>query len=350
MKKAFKIILIILAVIAAAVIAFIAWLSITEYRPESMEEVPISGSSTGKAAIGQELNIVTWNIGYCGLGKDSDFLMDGGKQVQPLNREYVESCLDGIKSFLNGANADLFLLQEVDIDSRRSYGINEAEELDMGVSAHALNFSCRFVPYPLPMIGRVSSGLMTTSSSLELISAERISLPCPFSWPVSMANLKRCLLVTRIPVEGSDKELVIINLHLEAYDDGEGKLAQTEQLMKYIEQEYKKGNYVIAGGDFNQSFPNGLAVYPNTHGELWMPSTLDESLLPEGCSFAYDTDTPTCRLLNQSYNPDDTENTQYYVIDGFILSPNVELVAVETIDLGFEYSDHNPVSIRVILK
>ena len=350
MKKAFKIILIILAVIAAAVIAFIAWLSITEYRPESMEEVPISGSSTGKAAIGQELNIVTWNIGYCGLGKDSDFLMDGGKQVQPLDREYVESCLDGIKSFLNGTNADLFLLQEVDIDSRRSYGINEAEELDMGVSAHALNFSCRFVPYPLPMIGRVSSGLMTTSSSLELISAERISLPCPFSWPVSMANLKRCLLVTRIPVEGSDKELVIINLHLEAYDDGEGKLAQTEQLKKYIEQEYKKGNYVIAGGDFNQSFPNGLAVYPNTHGELWMPSTLDESLLPEGCSFAYDTDTPTCRLLNQSYNPDDAEYTQYYVIDGFILSPNVELAAVETIDLAFEYSDHNPVSIRVILK
>ena len=350
MKTAFKIILIILAVIAAAVIAFIAWLSITEYRPESMEEVPISGSSTGKAAIGQELNIVTWNIGYCGLGKDSDFLMDGGKQVQPLDREYVESCLDGIKSFLNGTNADLFLLQEVDIDSRRSYGINEAEELDMGVSAHALNFSCRFVPYPLPMIGRVSSGLMTTSSSLELISAERISLPSPFSWPVSMANLKRCLLVTRIPVEGSDKELVIINLHLEAYDDGEGKLAQTEQLKKYIEQEYKKGNYVIAGGDFNQSFPNGLAVYPNTHGELWMPSTLDESLLPEGCSFAYDTDTPTCRLLNQSYNPDDTENTQYYVIDGFILSPNVELVAVETIALAFEYSDHNPVSIRVILK
>ena len=350
MKKAFKIILIILAVIAAAVIAFIAWLSITEYSPEPLEEVPISGSNTGKAAIGQELNIMTWNIGYCGLGKDSDFFMDGGKQVQPSDRSYVEYCLNGIKSFLNETEADLFLLQEVDTDSKRCYGINEAEQLEMGASAHALNFSCRFVPYPLPMIGRVSSGLMTTSSSLELISAERISLPSPFSWPVSMANLKRCLLVTRIPVEGSDKELVIINLHLEAYDDGEGKLAQTEQLMKYIEQEYKKGNYVIAGGDFNQSFPNGLAVYPNTHGELWMPSTLDESLLPEGCSFAYDTDTPTCRLLNQSYNPDDTENTQYYVIDGFILSPNVELVAVETIDLGFEYSDHNPVSIRVILK
>lgn len=224
MKKAFKIILIILAVIAAAVIVFIAWLSITEYCPEPLEEVPISGSNTGKAALGQELNIVTWNIGYCGLGKDSDFFMDGGKQVQPSDRSYVECCLNGIKSFLNDTEADLFLLQEVDTDSKRCYGINEAEQLEMGASAHALNFSCRFVPYPLPMIGRVNSGLLTTSRSLDLASAERVSLPCPFSWPVRIANLKRCLLVTRIPVEGSDKELVIINLHLEAYDDGEGNL------------------------------------------------------------------------------------------------------------------------------
>lgn len=350
MKKALKILLIILAVIAVAVIAFIAWLSITEYRPDPLEDVPISGSNTGKAVIGQELNIVTWNIGYCGLGKDSDFFMDGGEQVQPADRSYVEACLNGVRSFLDEANADIFLLQEVDTDSKRSYGIDETEQLDIGVGAHALNFSCRFVPYPLPMIGKVNSGLFTTSAGLELTSAERVSLPCPFSWPVSMANLKRCLLVTRIPVEGSDKELVIINLHLEAYDDGEGKLAQTKQLKDFIEQECKKGNYVIAGGDFNQTFPGSLEVYPNTHSELWMPSGLDESLLAEGCCFVYDTDTPTCRLLNQPYDPNDTENTQYYVIDGFILSPNVELVAVETVDLDFEYSDHNPVSIRVILR
>jgi hypothetical protein len=43
-------------------------------------------------------------------------------------------------------------------------------------------------------------------------------------------------------------------------------------------------------------------------------------------------------------------NTQYYVIDGFILSPNVELKNVETMDLGFANSDHNPVLINVSLK
>ena len=180
-------------------------------------------------------------------------------------------------------------------------------------------------------------------------SAERIALPCPFSWPVSTANLKRCLLVTYLPIEGSDKQLVLVNLHLEAYDDGEGKLAQTRQLNEFIQAEYEKGNYVIAGGDFNQIFPGSLEVYPNTHPELWEPGVLTEDMLPEGFSYAYDLSVPSCRLLNQPYNPADGENTQHYVIDGFILSPNVRLESAETLDLGFANSDHNPVLIRVVL-
>ncbi|MBQ4208120.1 MAG: endonuclease, partial [Clostridia bacterium] len=56
----------------------------------------------------------------------------------------------------------------------------------------------------------------------------------------------------------------------------------------------------------------------------------------------------TCRLLNMPYDPADPA-TQYYVIDGFILSPNVRLDAVETKDCGFEFSDHNPVMLDVTL-
>ena len=81
------------------------------------------------------------------------------------------------------------------------------------------------VPYPLPPIGRVTSGIMTFSS-FEVSDAERIQLPCPFSYPIRLCNLKRCLIVSRIPIAGSEHELVIVNLHLEAYDSGEGKAAQ----------------------------------------------------------------------------------------------------------------------------
>lgn len=101
----------------------------------------------------------------------------------------------------------------------------------------------------------------SAESDGEIESSERVALLCPFKWPVRLANLKRCLLVTRIPVEDTGKELVIINLHLEAYDKGERKIAQTKLLKDYLEKECEKGNYVIAGGDFNQVFSN-IEKYP----------------------------------------------------------------------------------------
>lgn len=71
-------------------------------------------------------------------------------------------------------------------------------------------------------------------------------------------------------------------------------------------------------------------------------------MIPEGWSFAYDKVTPSCRLLNQPYEPDD-DDTQYYIIDGFILSPNVKMQSVETLPQDFANSDHNPVSLKVSL-
>ena len=71
--------------------------------------------------------------------------------------------------------------------------------------------------------------------------------------------------------------------------------------------------------------------------------------MPEGWKMAYDLNVPSCRLLNRPFNPDDAEHTQYYIIDGFIISPNVEFISVNTIDAGFEFSDHNPVQLKVRL-
>lgn len=76
---------------------------------------------------------------------------------------------------------------------------------------------------------------------------------------------------------------------------------------------------------------------------------LDDSMLPDGWHFAYDTAVPTCRLDNQPYDAE-SEATQHYVIDGFILSPNVELTSVQTQDDGFRFSDHNPVLLSIRLK
>ena len=353
MKKLLKILLILILVIVLAVGGLFGWLTVTEYKPADVEDLALLESAPAQIAAGQTLDVLSWNVGYGGLGKASDFFMDGGSEVKAAGPNAVGEYLNGVNAYLYGGDPpDLILLQEVDVDSSRTYGINEADYLtgsEAQSRVHALNYSCRFVPYPLPPIGKVNSGLYTMTR-YEIAAAQRIALPCPFSWPVSTANLKRCLLVSYLPIEGSDSQLVLVNLHLEAYDDGEGKIAQTNQLREFIRSEYEKGNYVIAGGDFNQVFPGSLDVYPNTHPELWAVGTLDALLLPDGWQFAYDLSTPTCRLLNQPYDPADTVNTQYYVIDGFILSPNVQLESVESVDLGFENSDHNPVRLQVTLQ
>ena len=349
MKAILKFILILLLVVVIAVGGLLGWLTATEFSPAPTESVEVGRPGEGGAVpTGEVLTVLNWNVGYAGLGRNEDFFMDGGKRSKPDKPDVVYAYLDGIMKTIREQAPDLVLLQEVDADSGRTYEIDERPylETDMDNTAFAMNYSCPFVPVPWPPIGKVNSGLFTMARDLKIESAERISLPCPFSWPL----LKRCLLVSHLPVEGSDRELVLVNLHLEAYDDGEGKIAQTNQLRDFIEAEYAKGNYVIAGGDFNQVFPGSLDVYPNTHPENWEPGVLDEKLLPEGWTLAYDLTVPTCRLLNQPYDPADTVGTQYYVIDGLILSPNVKLGSAETVDAGFENSDHNPVKIAVTLE
>ena len=65
--------------------------------------------------------------------------------------------------------------------------------------------------------------------------------------------------------------------------------------------------------------PKRMLVLADADG-LWTRRYIENLLLPDGWTLAYDLDTPSCRLLNQPYDKED-ENTQHYVIDGFILSP-----------------------------
>lgn len=349
MKKFFEILLYIILAVLAAGVLLVVFLTVSEYRPADVENVPVTGTPADRQiALDQEITLISWNLGYGALGKDADFVMDGGGNAPAVDKTLVEANLSGIADTLQKEEADIWLLQEADSDSTRSFHIDFRTRFALSQNAFALNYSCPFVPFPWPPFGKINSGLIT-ASSFDVEEAERISLPCPFSWPLRTANLKRCLLASYLPVEGTDQKLVLINLHLEAYDSGEGKIAQTRQLKEFMQSEYEKGNYVIAAGDFNQLFPGTEAIYPNEHPENWTPGTLEEDSIPEGFSYVYDAAVPTCRLLNQPYNPSDTANTQYYVIDGMVVSPNVKVESVETLDCAFTYSDHNPVKVTLTL-
>ncbi|MGC9344958.1 MAG: hypothetical protein ACP5E3_19795, partial [Bacteroidales bacterium] len=165
---------------------------------------------------GQPLDVMIWNIGYSGLDASMDFFYDGGKQVRP-SKENVTENLSAVKSFLlNNDSIEFFLLQEVDITSRRSYGINQYDSIrflmDDYESFKAVNYDVFFVPLPVknPM-GRVLSGLQTLSR-FKPVEARRYSFPGNYDWPKSLFMLDRCFLVTRYPLNNG-KHLLIINTH-----------------------------------------------------------------------------------------------------------------------------------------
>ena len=354
MNKFSKSLLIVVLVILLGLAGLIGWLTLVEYNPDPVVALdPITREATAPLPAGATIDVLSWNVGYAGLGAESDFVMDGGQNICSADENTVRRYLKGIEALTSSEEYDLVILQEVDTDSTRTYSIDQTAKLAYGTSYHALNFSCPFVPNPQTYlynpIGKVNSGLLTVSR-YQIANAERVALPCPFSWPLRIVNLKRCLLVSYLPIEGSEQKLVLVNLHLEAYDDGEGKLAQSKQLRDFVEQEYQKGNYVIAGGDWNQIFPDTETAFPNTHKELWTPGYLDEGELAEGWRYVWDDAVPSCRLLNQPYDPADAQGTQYYVIDGFMVSPNLRVESVETLDEGFACSDHNPVLLTVSLE
>ncbi len=355
MKKIIKIVLIAAIALVLLVVGFLGFLTIIEYNPDDVEPVEIveSGIESKVLNKGNEISILTWNIGYGALGDNADFFMDGGSMVNTADENRLHENMDSISSIIAEQDTDIIMLQEIDRDSYRSSYVDEVEYVSYANSdknyAFACNFNVLFIPYPIPPIGKVYGGI-TTYSDFEMSEATRIKLPTSFTWPVRIGNLKRCLLVTRIPVEGTDKELVIVNLHLEAYDDGEGKLAQTKILFDLLNEENEKGNYVIAGGDFNQTFSNiDTSAYEVYEGN-WEAGLIDTEGYEDKYQFIMDNSVPSCRSLLEPYATADKDSFQYYVIDGYILSNNIKVNSCETLDYNFKSSDHNPVVLKAVIE
>ena len=351
MKRFLKITGILLAVIVGILLAAVCFFTLTEYRPADREVIVPEGSASGVLRQEDSFTVLSWNLGYAALGDNADYWQDGGKHVITSTEERVTENLQAIRAFTEERSPDVIFFQETDRKADRTYGIDEVDYLNAAFpgmeSGYAINFKVLYFPAPIPPIGNVESGLMTLSS-FRSAETDRVQLPLASGWPISLINTKRCLLVTRIPVVGSKRELVLINLHLEAYDSGEGKIRQTRFLQEFLSAEAEKGNYVIAGGDFNQTFSSNEGLYPVFPG-TWQPGRIDLADFSAWQAVS-DPSVPTCRSLDIPYLDSNKAGFQFYVIDGFLVSRNLTVESCKTYDLQFRNSDHNPVLLRVTLQ
>jgi endonuclease/exonuclease/phosphatase family metal-dependent hydrolase len=327
---------------------------VTKFKPAPVEEVEVQNP---KLQVQSEtllsdsaFSFMIWNLGYGGLGKEVDFFYDGGKMVTSP-QEHVLKNNEGMKKvFAEHKDIDFILLQEVDRNSKRSWKIDQVEEFANVLSEHNYaftpNYDVQYLPFPFTNpIGKVFGGLQTLSKYTPAES-KRIALPGIKDFPRKLFYLERCLLMQRYHL-ANGKDLIVVNTHFEAYDDGSVKKEQMALTKKILEEEYAKGNYVVLGGDWNIAPPSF-----NVH--TWEKATEDDPLYLKnndpnyiaGWSYIYDSTTATNRKNKFAFDPKTTFTT---VIDYYFTSPNIKVEEVKGIDMGFDFSDHQPVIMKIKL-
>ncbi|MBE6470590.1 MAG: endonuclease [Coriobacteriaceae bacterium] len=363
-KRIGKVVLVLLAAVVLLVGGYVGYLQGQYNRIADHETLAVTSRIEGQALQpGKEYSAATYNVGFGAYTPDYTFFMDEGMMNDgtptkgehgiAVSRESVEACTMGAVKVLADLNADFMLLQEVDEDSTRSWNVNQelafVNAFPDTAFTYAVNFHTGFLAYPWPeMHGIVNSGLLTLSR-FDIESAERRSYPIDESFITKFFDLDRCFAVHRLPV-ANGKELVLINSHMSAYDAGGRMRAQQLAMISgVLAEERAKGNYVIAGGDWNHALCDSAKLYPSEQQLPGWVSIIGPDDVPEGFHVVRPdnlSSVATCRGADIPYEP----GVDYVTtIDGFIVSDNVSARA-QNVDTGYAYSDHNPVKLTFSLK
>lgn len=357
-KSVFKVILKVVAIILAVIIltigSYFAYVCIQYNRIKDKQTITINNNQDAQVVLGQEYTISTYNIGFGAYTQDFSFFMDKGETLDgkklagtgsvAKSKQTVLDNTNGAIKTIQGASPDFAFFQEVDVKADRSHKVNQYNMINKAFENYSnsisINFHSAYLFYPLTSPhGKTDAGIVTLSK-YNIDSAVRRSLPVDESFPTKFFDLDRCFQVTRLNVASSEKQLVLINIHLSAYDEG-GKVRakQLEMLNDVLKIEKDSGNYVIVGGDFNHDIAGSIGLWETNRKQPEWVFVLTNENLADGYRFVASTNAPTCRSTDTKYIKGESYTV---VLDGFICSENIEELSINNIDTDFMYSDHNP--------
>ena len=284
------------------------------------------------------LTLMIWNIGYSGLGEESDFQADGGKMLRPPSREVVEKNLAGIQAVLRKEAPDMLLMQELAAPGFLTHDIDVLSGVRSALPGYGMVFSSdirtRLLPGPLSLrhgLGTFAS-IAHDATTLVRLSEE----PEPI---MGFIQRRYHVQVTELEVEGAP--WAVINVHLSAFDEGAGtRLRQLREVLDLAQSYYQRGHAVVLGGDWNMRLAQTDFAYQSDESALFWVHDFPQETLRPGWQIVIDPAVPTTRTNEQPYTAGVNYTT---IIDGFVVSPNVTVDAVRGLDLGFAITDHQPV-------
>ena len=325
MKRFFKFLIVIILLLIVSIIIFFFWASSPNFSEKDYSNLIVNNYEQ-KMDTDSIYSIVTYNIGYLSgmtnnkaITKPIDLYLDNLKKV---NYEF------------DLLNADIIAFQEIDYASERSFKINQQDEiakLGYNFIAQAVNWDETYVPFPYwpPTMhfGEMLSG-QSILSKYPLKNHKRIVLERVANNPFyrDALYLERLAQVVTITIE--NKDIIIINVHLEAFD----KITRIKQfdLVLGLFNEYAKEYPTFLLGDFNSEARDNNAIIQKLFS---LPEIGNAAFDIENPVNTFDTDKPLKRIDYIFYTKNSIE-----AIDGRVL-----------IQFG-QASDHLPVAMRFKLK
>jgi endonuclease/exonuclease/phosphatase family metal-dependent hydrolase len=325
MKQFVKYFLRFLVIIIIAFIAFFFWassstLNSTEYKVVSELENKVKPEND------TVFSIVTYNIGYLS-GMTNNRAIEKPKQLfdNNMNKVLLET---------KNVNPDIIAFQEIDYNASRSYDVNQETEiaaLGFNYAARAVNWDERYLPFPYWPIkmhfGKVVSG-QSIISKYPLKEHQRIVLQRVESEPFyrDAFYLERLAQVVKVVLNG--QEVVLINIHLEAFDKAT-RVNQFEEVLA-IFNKYKNDYPTILLGDFNSTARDKDAVIQKMFAMKGVGNA------------AFD--------MNNLGNTFDTKNPFERIDYIFYTKNSIEYISGKVLNQFEQASDHLPVEMQFKLK
>lgn len=335
--KIFKRILVFLSIVLILIAVFFAVLFFIDFKSPKKQ---ILATGNCQALACDTFSILTWNIGYAGLDAAMDFFYEGGKQSRQTKEQTAKNLHEICNFIQRNDSVDFILLQEVDINSRRSYGVNQFIEIEKAIphfkSYYTINYNADFVPLPISKpTGKVLSSLVFCTGS-DVCELTHYAYPNIMKLPLRAFLYDRCLMAARYNLKNG-KQLLIVNTHNSAFDSGKQREEEMIFLRQFVTAEYNLGNYVIVGGDWNQ-LPPDYNDDIKTAGNF-TPQKIPMDFFPDNWQWISG-QIHTNRYLDKPYIIGESSTT---TLDFFLVSPNIKCNSIEVVDLQFANSDHNPV-------
>ncbi len=311
------------------------WYSEPAYKTGNIEKGEVLVFRSARLARYEgDLKVISYNIGFA-AGPMQHSLADDHPE------SFYKNNLDGFVSLVKKQRADVVLLQEVDIDSKRSWYFNQLEyimkELGWGYAAPVVDWDMFF---PLRKERKIEKATVVISR-YPIVSNEYTLTSGKPNFENRLLNIfyypllwKSCMQKVGIDLGG--RVLDVYNVHLCVWNR-DARVGQAEFLVDWIKNSGTENEFIV-GGDFNfQAYIRGT---PKPEEDMQKPSFLNvfwdnfdglgELLSDKNCS-------------NLKIHENFTFPERKHRYDFIFYSSGMKLVKGKVIK-GTDVSDHLPVA------